>query len=261
MRFIRHPLIPCLVIVSLSLAMPALAEGVHTPTAGQAVGGQLNEEANATTEPPPPFFLTVASPRASIIQPANEMPPPPPPFGAAFNFARQHGLVVTWVGRPVVIRLSPFIEGVWYERTFGRLFTRLEVQVHRPDDPEHPDGWVTLGVDGARGVRFGPSLGHADVKVVHVCHHPGVYRLRAIVWTGAEPLHPDDPAAPPVNPDYAHDVVPIDVVVFADPPPADDTFNEDESGSREDFSEALEPWMGEDLPAEAAEPQMPLGMP
>jgi len=60
-----------------------------------------------------------------------------------------------------------------------------------------PDGpvvttcpWVTIGKDGARDCRKGPSIGRARVGVPVLFKRPGVYLLRAIVHTFAKPGYP-----------------------------------------------------------------------
>ena len=60
-----------------------------------------------------------------------------------------------------------------------------------PDDPAiEPCPWITIGTDGARGYRRGPSIGRAKVGVPVYFNRPGVYLLRAIVHTYAEPGYP-----------------------------------------------------------------------
>lgn len=50
--------------------------------------------------------------------------------------------------------------------------------------------WVTIGKDGARDCRKGPSIGRARVGVPVQFKRPGVYLLRAIVHTFAKPGYP-----------------------------------------------------------------------
>ncbi len=60
-----------------------------------------------------------------------------------------------------------------------------------------PDGtnaslcrWVTIGRDGARDVRKGPSVGRARVGVPVRFSRPGIYYLRGIIRTVAQPYYP-----------------------------------------------------------------------
>jgi hypothetical protein len=50
--------------------------------------------------------------------------------------------------------------------------------------------WVTIGRDGAKDVRKGPSIGRAKVGVPVRFNRPGVYYLRGIVRTFARPYYP-----------------------------------------------------------------------
>lgn len=65
------------------------------------------------------------------------------------------------------------------------------------DDTCPPDGtsddvcpWVTIGRDGARATREGPSIGRAHVGVAVRFCKPGVYYLRGIIRTYAQPHYP-----------------------------------------------------------------------
>ncbi|MBC8217632.1 MAG: hypothetical protein H8E73_04145, partial [Planctomycetes bacterium] len=61
----------------------------------------------------------------------------------------------------------------------------------RPDDIAiTPCPWVTIGKDGARDCRKGPSIGRAKVGVPVHFRRPGTYLLRAIVHTFAKPGYP-----------------------------------------------------------------------
>jgi len=61
----------------------------------------------------------------------------------------------------------------------------------RPDDPViRPCPWVTIGRDGAKDCRRGPSIGRAKIGVPVRFRRPGVYLLRAIVHTFARPGYP-----------------------------------------------------------------------
>jgi hypothetical protein len=115
-----------------------------------------------------------------------------------------------------------------------------------PDDPViEPCPWVTIGRDGAKACRKGPSIGRAKVGVPVTFRRPGFYLLRAIVHTFAKPgyplpldqwrdrlVNPDDPSAvlpePPVAQD--RDVIYIRVRVYDFPVPdtePDDDITED----------------------------------
>ena len=50
--------------------------------------------------------------------------------------------------------------------------------------------WVTIGKDGAKDVRKGPSIGRAKVGVPVCFRRPGIYYLRGIVRTVAQPFYP-----------------------------------------------------------------------
>jgi len=61
----------------------------------------------------------------------------------------------------------------------------------KPDDPVIvPCPWVTIGKDGARDCRKGPSIGRAKIGVPVNFKRPGVFLLRAIVTTFARPGYP-----------------------------------------------------------------------
>jgi len=177
---------------------------------------------------PGPREIVVASPRASIawavpheaeITPEEAADPADLPVfqvGAAHNFAAT-GISIT-VRKDAVVRFreSRQVEGVWYERTWGRLGSVLLVQIQNPSSatPE----WITLGRDGAGALRRGPSLGTAGISVPVRFPRVGEFRLRAVVITGAVPMElaSDDPDAEPVDSAYADfdvDFVPIKVVV------------------------------------------------
>ena len=154
----------------------------------------------------------MASPRACLIG--------PPiwtthtlwlPSGAVENFARADGALRVPAGTKVVFRLDREMESVWYAHAAGTIGTSLEVQ-WRPGEsntdctcslckPESNDvtataakrpivkpcPWITIGVDGARDTRRGPSIGHADVGVAVRFRKAGVYSLRGIVHTVVQP--------------------------------------------------------------------------
>ena len=152
------------------------------------------------------------------------------PRGDADNFHRANGGIRVPVGTRVIFCLSRDLEGVWYTGSYGCLGTSMVLQVCRPceciqpdpndcrpdpndcpyarcrceqctrlgavcrplpDDPVIvPCPWVTIGKDGARDCRRGPSIGRAKVGVPVHFRRPGVYLLRAIVHTVAKPGYP-----------------------------------------------------------------------
>jgi len=201
--------------------------------------------------PVPRMNYVMASPRACLIG-------PPEwsidicfwwPTGDAENFPRANGAIRVPVGAKVVFCLSREIEGVWYEDSYGCLGTSLVLQWCRAckyiDDvcPEceplantdeltadnatvYP--WVTIGRDGAKDTRKGPSIGRAKVGVPVRFRRPGFYYLRGIITTYARPgytlpLEPwydclvgaDDPDAvlPPIPTAVDRDIVYVRVRV------------------------------------------------
>lgn len=175
--------------------------------------------------PIPVLKYAVASPRACLISPpvwstnAYYMP-----TGAAENFPRKSGTIRVRAGTRVVFCLSRDLENVWYARSYGCMSNTLILQhcrlckcekadltdwsyarcgcdeckrlgvicpEPRPDDPViDPCPWVTIGKDGARDCRKGPSIGRAKVGVPVHFKRPGFYLLRAIVHTSAKPGYP-----------------------------------------------------------------------
>jgi hypothetical protein len=149
--------------------------------------------------PPPPddglrrLEYVVAAPRGAIVPPPQPTTVPWPLYGAAFNFPRPNGSLTVPVGAAVVFRESRNMEGIWYPHTFGNLATSLELQMLDPTGST--EEWVTIGRDGARDTRKGPSIGAADVKVPHRFEQAGEYALRAIIRSNAVPMNPaTDPA-------------------------------------------------------------------
>jgi len=152
------------------------------------------------------------------------------PQGDADNFARRNGSIRVPVGTRIIFCLSRDLEGVWYTGSYGCLGASMVLQVckpcqcvvpdpnacrpdpndciyarckcenclrlgavccPRPDDPAIvPCPWVTIGKDGARACRKGPSIGRARIGVPVHFRRPGVYLLRAIVHTFAKPGYP-----------------------------------------------------------------------
>jgi hypothetical protein len=152
------------------------------------------------------------------------------PRGDADNFARGDGSMRVFVGTRVVFCLSRDIEGVWYTGSYGCMGSSLILQRHTPclctdpanceclkPDPNSTDArcvcenclrlgavccptpddsaivpcpWVTIGKDGARDCRRGPSIGRAKIGVPVHFRRPGTYLFRAIVHTYAQPRYP-----------------------------------------------------------------------
>ncbi len=179
--------------------------------------------------PVPVVRYTMASPRAALIGPpvwstnAYYLP-----SGGAENFARGAGSIRVRVGTRVHFCLSNRTEGVWYANSYGRLATSLVLQwccacecedatwkdcicnacdceacqcaecleceeqfdptTDTVEDTVCP--WITIGKDGAGATRKGPSIGKACVGVPVRFRKPGIYYLRGIVRTVAQPWYP-----------------------------------------------------------------------
>lgn len=245
------------VLVSLILALIC---GV-VPAQDQGSGGGPGEPNATCLRPMPVMKYAMASPRACLIGPpvwsSNVYYLP---TGAAENFPRANGTLRVPVGTRVVFCLSRDLEGVWYDGSYGCLGTSLVLQLCKACKcAEHkfaeckccecnceeckrlgvvcsePDDtviqlcpWVTIGRDGAKDVRKGPSIGRAKVGVPVRFKRPGFYYLRGIVRTFARPCYPrplepwlaqlideNDPAAalPPIPPAVDRDVVYVRVHV------------------------------------------------
>ena len=172
-------------------------------------GAVLAEDHDPTTaislRPVPVIKYAMASPRACLIGPpvwssnAYYLP-----TGAAENFPRANGAIKVPVGTRVVFCLSRDLEGVWYPHSYGCLGTSLVLQWCQycktadcncpkcdPDSTDiRPCPWVTIGRDGAKDVRKGPSIGRARVGVPVRFRRPGIYYLRGIIHTFARPWYP-----------------------------------------------------------------------
>ena len=133
----------------------------------------------------------VASPRAALTTPGK-------PYdnywwattGAVDNYPADEMKFCVRKFTTVIFRLSRQIEGVWYNNACGRLGTRLILQLQVPSPCGTHPVWKTVGADGASGVRHGPSIGTANVKVPFRFFRPGIYRLRAIIDSYAVPYRP-----------------------------------------------------------------------
>jgi len=120
------------------------------------------------------------------------------------------------VGTRVVFGLSRNIGGVWYPESYGRLSTHLVLQKHVGEATDAARRWITVGQDGAGDVREGPSIGHANVAVGHLFREPGIYPMRGIIHTIAQPLNHVTPKITPDNPQgvVARDIVYVTVRVL-----------------------------------------------
>lgn len=155
--------------------------------------------------PVPTTTYTVASPRMSIIRSSRyqiasdgtQIEIQGAPYGAAENFARKDGEIKIAAGVRVMFCLSRAMEGVWYDQTYGALHTSLLLQRYVRDTTtaDAQGKWVDIGEDKAGEVRKGPSITRAKVGVPVYFREPGVYMLRAIVRSKAQPLTPDTTAS------------------------------------------------------------------
>jgi len=189
----------------------------------------LDAVARKLPPPPPPpgpvIKYSVASPRACLIGPPRwstnlyYMP-----AGDAENFPRKSGSLRVRVGTRVVFCLSRDLENVWYSGSYGCMGNSLVLQYCRAckctaaDVADCPGNecsceqcrslglaaaepepgaapvtdcpWVTIGRDGSKDCRKGPSIGRAKVGVPVTFRRPGYYLLRAIVHTFARPGYP-----------------------------------------------------------------------
>jgi hypothetical protein len=189
---------------------------------------------------PPPREVVVAAPRAALMAqprltgnlaglPTNR-PAGCAVMGATFNFPSPGIQVVVHQDRPLLIRLGPNAEGVWYDGACGKIGMLLALEQFNPDT----GAWDPVGRDGVFDHRVGPSLGFA--RRVGVPLHlatPGAYDLRALVQTYALPGCPDQSVVTPRGcGDVSINTVRIHVVVVEDPPaeepPVDETPAEEE---------------------------------
>ena len=221
--------------------------------------------------PVPTRDYVMASPRACLIAPplwseeAYWLP-----SGDAENFPRKNGALRIPVGTRIRFSLSRQLEGVWYKGAYGMLATSLELQWCPTckvdttseagktvnDDiilPPDESPWKTIGKDGARDVRRGPSIGLGDVRVPVRFVRPGIYYLRGIIKTQAQahyprPLEPwyerlvvgDDAILPEVPTQRDRDVVHVTVHVVAQPEPREEPI-EDPSENPDEAVEAVMP--------------------
>lgn len=152
---------------------------------------------------------TVASPRAFLmgvpVEGSNDLAM----IGAAENFTRADGTLEIPVNTRVYFSLSQETEGVWQQGTYGTIETAMTVQWFQAvaqdecdvcasaglRDGSDPTGkgddaascpWTTVGTDGARDTRSGPSLGYTKVGVPVEFAQAGTYCVRAILNTSVK---------------------------------------------------------------------------
>lgn len=172
-------------------------------------------------EPAPVINYVVASPRACLMgvpleEPVDEYPPM---MGVAENFPRTGGTIEVPVGTRVIFSLSPDTEGLWFEGASGTIEVLLTLQWFRASNPLEcveclaeglddgrlpatiqgqagspeevaPCSWITLGTDGSRDIRTGPSIGYTKVGIPVVFEEPGTYCVRGIVTTSVKTWYP-----------------------------------------------------------------------
>jgi hypothetical protein len=208
-----------------SIGCGVLAVVTAVSAAMAADPGKEDPNASASARKVPTVNYVVASPRAYL---AGAMMGRVVDYsamtGAAENFARpvlaKARLVEVPVGTRVLFSLDPETEGVWMRGSHGMIGTRLSLQYLRvkdcaecddnaaadtneaassvdPNDepkarrPVRPAKWVPLATDGARDIRFGPSIGCVKKVGVPVrFDKPGVYCLRGIISTSVRSWHP-----------------------------------------------------------------------
>ena len=251
----------CLLALGLCMTVVAAVHGREDP----------NQDDSAT-RPSPTVAYVMAAPRACLIDaPQWAAAFPWLPSGAAENFARADGSIRVVVGTKVAFALGSETEAVWYGGAYGTIATSLEVQrrVDNSTDDDctctkcRPGGtdandrskttaarrdaevcpWVTVGTDGVKETRKGPSIGHADVAVGVRFQRPGTYSIRGIVRTAVEPQYtqPTDgwrdrlgiakgSRLPDIAAEADRDVVLVKVVVVDKPEPNE----EPEDGTSDD---------------------------
>ncbi len=210
--------------------------------------------AEESIRPIPVVPYVMASPRACLIGPtfwddiAGRFP-----FGDADNFQRHAGSVRIPVGGKIHFSLSRNIEGVWYTGSYGLLGTVLEIQwcplckdgapsatdiesvpANSKDTAPGDRCWITVGKDGARNVRRGPSIGTARVGVPVRFLRPGIYHMRGIVTTFADSYIPHTSDVPPQPDAMDEDVIYVTVYVLPHLEPGEeagamDTLDPDEA--------------------------------
>jgi len=152
---------------------------------------------------------TVASPRAFLmgvpVTGSNDLAM----IGAVENFTRADGTMEIPVNTRVIFSLSRETEGVWQQGTYGTIETAMTVQWFQAVAQDECDAcassglaedgnqagkgdvdascpWITIGTDGARDTRTGPSLGYTKVGVPVEFTQAGTFCVRAIVSTSVK---------------------------------------------------------------------------
>jgi hypothetical protein len=151
----------------------------------------------------------VASPRAFLMGVPIEGSDDLAMIGAAENFTRADGTLEIPVNTRVIFSLSQGTEGVWQQGTYGTIETAMTVQWFQAVAQDECDAcasaglrdesdqtgkgddaascpWTTVGTDGARDTRNGPSLGYTKVGVSVEFTQAGTYCVRAIVGTSVK---------------------------------------------------------------------------
>ncbi|NLH43963.1 MAG: hypothetical protein GX448_19160 [Planctomycetes bacterium] len=164
---------------------------------------------------------TMASPRAFLMGVPIEGADDLAMIGAAENFTRANGTLEIPVNTRVFFSLSQETEGVWQQGTYGTIETAMTVQWFqaaaedeceacvsaglRDDSDQTGKGddaascpWTTIGTDGARDTRTGPSLGYTKIAVPVEFTQVGTYCVRAIVSTSVRSSYLRSPE--PENP-------------------------------------------------------------
>jgi hypothetical protein len=143
-------------------------------------------------------------------------------IGSAYNFPRHDGKMVVRRGTVVYFLLGKNTQGVWYEHACGQLSAQLRLDMLDPNSEE--ERWIPIGRDGAAARRCGPLWGTAKIGVRHRFEEPGLYLMRASVWSHAIPAHPVDAETVEVMPrcaDRAHDEIFVLVRVASGEPRPD----------------------------------------
>jgi hypothetical protein len=136
----------------------------------------------------------MASPRAFLMGVPIEGSDDMGMIGAAENFARADGTLEIPVGTRVIFSLSQGTEGVWQQGAYGTIETTLTVEWFPTSSTGTCDAcasadastscpWTTVGMEGARDTRTGPSLGYTKVGVPVEFTEAGTYCVRGIVST------------------------------------------------------------------------------
>lgn len=153
-----------------------------------------DEPISAAAEVTSVISYDMASPRAFLMGVPIEGSDDMGMIGAAENFARADGTLEVPVGTRVIFSLSQGTEGVWQQGAYGTIETTLTVEwfptssTGKCDTCASADAstscpWTTVGMEGARDTRTGPSLGYTKVGVPVEFTQAGTYCVRGIVST------------------------------------------------------------------------------